>query len=228
MSATVFPAAMVLAAGKGTRLGELGLTTAKAVTEVDGEPLVRVVLRRLCAAGIQRCVINLHHLGEQVKAIVGDGQQLGIEVAYSHEEQLLDVAGGIAQALPLLGPQPFLLVNVDILTDFDLRRLVQLLPAFDDRLAHLVLGHNQDFRPAGDFALRDGQVQPLAGDTGHTYIGTAAYAPALFADLEPGQPAPMQPLWQAAMAAGRVTGELHGGHWLDVGTPERLRQAQTG
>lgn len=220
------PAAMVLAAGRGTRLEKLGAASPKALMELGGRPAIVRVLERLRAAGIRRCVINLHHLGEQIEAVVGDGGALGIEVAYAREPELLDVAGGIANALELLGAEPFVVANADICSDLDFARPVAVAGRLGEADGHLFLGANPPFRPAGDFSLDAGRLVRQAGATpGHTYIGTAVYRPQLFAGLEAGAPAAMGPLWDRAIAAGRLAGELHPGWWIDIGTPQRLAEA---
>lgn len=220
------PPAMVLAAGQGTRLGGLGTHHAKATLTVAGVPLIARLLHRLRAGGVERCVINLHHLGDQVEAVVGDGSSFELTIAYSREPVLLDVAGGIANALTLLGDQPFIVANADIVSNFDFQRLVRLAPTLAAGHGHLVLGANPDFRPQGDFRLAAGNVGELDDQLGNTYLGIAAYTPAMFAMVTRGKPASMRPVWDAAMAATALSGELHLGLWHDTGTPERLAAAQ--
>ncbi|KGE02858.1 N-acetylmuramate alpha-1-phosphate uridylyltransferase MurU [Pseudohaliea rubra] len=213
---------MVLAAGRGERMRPLTLKTPKPLLAVGGKPLLAHHLERLAAGGIREVVINLSWLGEQIEAYCGDGGAWGLSLLYSREPEPLETAGGIVQALPLLGDAPFLVVNGDVFMDYDVpalaARAADLVPAG----AHLLLAENPDHHPGGDFALRGERVAgPAPGEATVTFTGTALYHPAFFAGLAPGA-RPLRPLFEAAMAAGRLSGERHGGRWVDVGTPERL------
>ena len=219
------PKVMILAAGRGERLRPLTDTTPKPLLPAGGRPLVVRAIERLAAAGFRELVINHAHLGERIEARLGDGAEWGVSIRYSPEGQALETAGGIARALPLLGDAPFLVVNGDVYSDFDFARLRPVAEALDgrDHLGHLVLVPNPAHHAAGDFGLRDGRVC-LEATPRHTFAGIAAYHPALFADLPAGARAPLAPLLRAAATAGRLGGELYGGYWLDVGTPERLAE----
>ena len=209
--------AMLLAAGRGERLRPLTDSTPKPLLEVRGEPLIGWHLRALARAGVREVVINLAWLGGQIRARVGDGARYGLAVQYSAEpEGALETGGGIFQALPLLGPGPFLVVNGDTYTDIEFARLA-IAPG---ELAHLVLVPNPAHHPRGDFALRDGLVQAEGGPR-LTYSGVGVYRPELFAGCQPGR-FPLLPLLQQAIAARALGGELHRGAWTDVGTVERL------
>ncbi|MFM2289751.1 MAG: hypothetical protein RL684_2894, partial [Pseudomonadota bacterium] len=209
--------AMLLAAGRGERLRPLTDRTPKPLLEVRGEPLIGWHLRALARAGVHEVVINLAWLGGQIRARIGDGERYGLAVQYSSEpEGALETGGGIFQALPLLGPGPFLVVNGDTYTDIDFARLA-IAPG---ELAHLVLVPNPAHHPRGDFALRDGLVQAEGGPR-LTYSGVGVYRPELFAGCQPGR-FPLLPLLQKAIAARALGGELHHGAWTDVGTVERL------
>jgi MurNAc alpha-1-phosphate uridylyltransferase len=209
--------AMVLAAGRGERLRPLTDTTPKPLLEVRGETLLGWHLRALARAGVREVVINLAWLGGQIRSRIGDGAAYGLQVQYSPEpEGALETGGGIFQALPLLGPGPFLVVNGDTYADIDFAQLA-IAP---HELAHLVLVPNPAHHPGGDFALRDGLVQSQ-GDPRFTYSGIGVYRPGLFAGCQPGR-FPLLPLLQAAIAAQALGGELHAGAWTDVGTVERL------
>lgn len=192
----------------------------KPLLTVGGRPLIEYHLEALARAGIGDVVINLAWLGDRIREHVGDGTAFGLSVRYSDEgEQALETAGGIVNALPLLGGQPFLVVNGDIFTDFDFGTLA--LPP--GRMAHLVLVDNPPWHPGGDFTLAaDGSVGE-AGTGNLTYAGVGLFAPELFADCAVSV-APLAPLLRHASAAGRVSGEHHRGAWHDVGTPERLRE----
>lgn len=213
---------MLLAAGRGTRMRPLTDHTPKPLLPVAGQPLIVWHLQRLAAAGLQQVVINLHHLGEQIADCLGDGSAWGLQIHYSREAELLETAGGIIQALPLLGAQPFLLVNADVWTDLDFAQLCSRLP--DEADAHLVLVPNAAHHPQGDFALApDRRLLPAnAGFPVYTYSGVAVMRPQLFADWPPGV-LPLRPVLERALAAGRVQGELYRGEWHDIGTPQRLQ-----
>lgn len=208
---------MILAAGRGERMRPLTDVTPKPLLPVAGKPLIVWHLERLARAGIREIVINHAHLGDQIEALLGDGEAWGVRIAYSAEPQgALETAGGIANALPLLGDQPFLVVNGDIYCDWEFERA-----AIGTELAHLVLVDNPPHHPAGDFSLDDGKVGD--GKTARlTFSGIGLYRPELFDGITHGQPAKLAPLLREAIAAGRVSGEHHRGRWEDVGTPERL------
>lgn len=194
--------------------------TPKPLLPVGGRPLIEHHLLRLAASGYRDIVINLAWLGEQIRATLGDGSHFGVRIHYSEEpEGALETAGGIRNALPLLGDAPFLVVNGDIWCDHP-------LTPYDPgkALAHLVLVENPQQHPEGDFALQDGCVRDADADR-LTFSGIGHYRPELFEKL-PAGPQPLAPLLRRAMAEGRVTGERHTGQWLDIGTPERLQALQ--
>jgi len=208
--------AMVLAAGRGQRMRPLTDATPKPLLEVAGETLLARHLRRLAAAGIREVVINHAWLGEQVEAAVGGGGAWGLRVRYSPEEPALETGGGITAALPLLGEEPFVVVNGDVFTDFPFEQL----PAEPDGLGHLVLTPNPDHHAGGDFGLAGGRVR-TDGETSYTYTGIAVLRPALLAG-RPRSPFPLGPLLKEAAERDELAGELFTGEWNDVGTPERL------
>jgi MurNAc alpha-1-phosphate uridylyltransferase len=217
--------AMILAAGRGERMRPLTDVCPKPLLCVAGKPLIVWHLERLARAGFRQVVINHAHLGEQIEALLGDGEAWGLTINCSPEPPgALETAGGIAQALPLLGDEPFLVINGDIFCDWDLALAKTALAPVDATLAHLVMVPNPPQHPLGDFVLAHGKVG--AGETAHganlTFSGIGIYRPALFAALQRGQSAKLAPLLQEAIAAGRVSGERHDGQWTDVGTPERL------
>lgn len=215
--------AMILAAGRGERMRPLTDHCPKPLLEVAGEPLIGWHLRRLAAAGIREVVVNHAHLGAMIEARLGDGAAWGVSIRYSPEPAALETAGGIAQALPLLGDAPFLVVNGDVWCDFDLARAPALAERMqaDDLLAWCVLVPNPPHHPEGDFGLARAR---LRADTAprHTFSGIGVYRPALFDGIARGTRAPLGPLLRAAAASGRIGGEVHAGRWTDVGTPERL------
>ena len=209
---------MILAAGRGERMRPLTDRTPKPLLPVAGKPLIVWHLERLARAGFRDIVINHAHLGDQIEALLGNGDAWGLHIQYSAEPQgALETAGGIANALPLLGSEPFLVVNGDIFCDWDFTRT----NAISIDMAHLVLINNPPHNPDGDFSLSEGKVG--AGKTARlTFSGIGIYRPGLFAGIERGQPAKLAPLLRTAIDAGQITGEHHTGRWVDVGTPERL------
>lgn len=210
--------AMVLAAGRGERMRPLTDITPKPLLEVGGKPLIAYHLERLAEAGIDDVVINLAWLGSHIREALGDGASYGVSITYSDEgPEALETGGGIFRALRWLGDAPFLVVNGDVWTDIDLATLAALRT---DALAHLVLVPNPPHHPRGDFALVGARVTE-SGDARYTYSGIGRYTPEFFAGCTDGK-FPLLPLLRRAMAAERLTGELHGGEWLDIGTPERL------
>lgn len=226
--------ALIFAAGLGERMRPLTEHTPKPLLEVAGEPLIVWHLRRLAALGIRDVVINTAWLAEQFPRRLGDGAAFGLRLHYSYEGQTaLETGGGMLHALPLLGPAPFLAINGDIWSDFDLARL----PTEPDGLAHLVVVDNPPHHRNGDFVLRDdGRLDHRDGTTATlTFAGIGVYRPTFLDGWQqavgaaPGTTAlpprfKLLPLLQAAMATARLGGEHHRGRWTDVGTPERLLQ----
>jgi MurNAc alpha-1-phosphate uridylyltransferase len=215
--------AMLLAAGRGERLRPLTDAVPKALVEAGGKPLIAWHLERLAGTGFREAVINVSHLGERIIERIGDGGRYGLRLHYSRERERLETAGGIANALPLLGAEPFLLVNADVYCECDFSRLRKV--ALGERLAHLVLVPNPPHRAKGDFSLRAGSVGDEAAPR-YTYAGVAVMAPALLASVKPGEKAPLAPLLYDAAARGRLGGELYEGLWQDVGTVERLAELE--
>jgi MurNAc alpha-1-phosphate uridylyltransferase len=214
---------MILAAGRGERMRPLTDRLPKALLEAGGRPLIVHLIERLARAGLTDLVINVSHLGDCIERALGDGAALGVHIAYSREQQPLETGGGIAYALPLLGPAPFVVVNGDIYTDFDFARLERAAAALGrGRLAHLVLVDNPAHHPRGDFCLHAGRVSERGARRRLTFSGIGLYSPRLFAPLARGARAPLRALLGPAVERGLVSGEHHRGLWLDVGTPQRL------
>lgn len=211
--------AMILAAGRGERLRPLTDATPKALVEVGGRPLIEWHLLRLAEAGVSSVVINVDWLGEQIIERLGDGRRYGINIVYSPEfGNVLETAGGIQKALPMLSSAPFWVINADVFTDW------QLPAKAPPGAAHLVLVPTPSFKQQGDFALHGGLVHN-AGEELLTFSGIAHYRPEFFADLKPGR-APLAPLLRAAADEHALTGELHSGAWNDVGTEARLQEVR--
>jgi N-acetyl-alpha-D-muramate 1-phosphate uridylyltransferase len=211
--------AMILAAGRGERMRPLTDAIPKSLLEVRGKPLIAGLIEALARAGIRDIVINHAHLGHMIEAALGDGRRFGIAIRYSREAEALETAGGIARALPLLGGEPFIVVNGDLFCDFDFSALVGT--ALEQNLAHLVLVANPPHHPQGDFALKGAQVAET-GQPMLTFSGIGLYRAELFSSIRPGSKGQIAPLLRAAMARGLVSGEVHRGIWHDVGTPKRL------
>lgn len=220
--------AMILAAGLGTRMRPLTDHTPKPLLEVGGKPLIVWHVDNLVRAGFTDIVINTAWLGEKLEAALGDGRALGAHIRWSHEGEPLETAGGLVRALPLLGSDPFLVVNGDIWLRYDFTALRTSF-AHMQKLAHLVLVANPAHNPQGDFALKgrvfagvECRVQS-EGEPRFTFSGLSVMSPRLFAELPQGKRA-LAPLLRAAMADDLVSGEYFAGPWVDVGTPARLAE----
>jgi MurNAc alpha-1-phosphate uridylyltransferase len=215
--------AMILAAGRGERMRPLTDNTPKPLLQVGGKPLIVWHLENLASAGIKEIVINHAHLGEQIVTALGNGQRWGVSIQYSAEETALETAGGIANALPLLGEDFFLVVNGDIFTDMcftNCRQQADIMQQ-QNRLAHLYLVDNPPQHAQGDFSLNNGLIE-AEGPSKLTFSGIGIYHPKLFANVEQGQSAKLAPILRAAMLHEQVSGEHFPGEWHDIGTPERL------
>lgn len=210
--------AMILAAGRGERMRPLTDSLPKPLLAVGGKPLIVHHIEKLKAAGVRELVINHAWLGHKLVAALGDGSELGVSILWSAEESALETAGGIVQALPLLGDEPFLVINGDTWLDLDYAALVAQ-PLGDD-LAHLWLVPNPPQHPHGDFSLRGDRVLDAPA---LTFSGVGLYRPAAFAELAPGA-RKLAPLLRQWMAEGRVGGSLLAGEWRDIGTVARLRE----
>jgi len=203
--------AMILAAGRGERLRPLTDSTPKPLLEVRGKPLIVYHLEALHKAGFNEIVINLSWLGDQIRTRLGSGSEFGVSIEYSEEAAALETAGGILQALPLLGER-FVVVNGDVFTDYDFVAL-KLAEKSANRLAHLVLVDNPLQRT----------IVGNDGSPRHTFSGIARYHRSFFDGLAPGKQA-LAPLLRAAATEGQVSGELFSGLWVDIGTAERLQR----
>lgn len=213
--------AMILAAGRGERMRPLTLERPKPLLEAGGAPLIVHHLRALAAAGFEDVVINLSWLGVQIREALGDGGRYGLRLHYSDEgPEPLETGGGIFRALPLLGAGPFLVLNGDVWTDLDWNDLRERLAPSD--LAHIVLVPNPAHNPQGDFVLERGRIVESASER-LTFSGVGVYRAALLDGCSDGI-FKLAPLLRAAARDRRVSGEVHTGAWLDIGTTERLAQ----
>lgn len=224
--------AMILAAGRGERMRPLTDDCPKPLLQVGQCTLIEWHIKSLVAAGVTEIVINHAWLGAKIEQALGNGQAFGANIQYSAEGgQGLETAGGIATALPLLGNEPFIVVNGDVFTDIDFAALKLQAASINahDHLVHLLLVENPIHHLEGDFGLLEsGQIEPkpLQGEP-LTFSGIGIYHPDFFADTIPHQPAKLAPLLRDAMNQGLVTGQKHQGLWLDVGTIERLEEARS-
>jgi MurNAc alpha-1-phosphate uridylyltransferase len=218
------PRAVILAAGRGERLRPLTDTVPKPLLRVGGRALIEWQIERLALAGFRDLVVNHSHLGAQIEEALGDGRRFGVRIRYSPESPALETAGGIVQAMPLLDPQPFVVVSGDIHTAFDFASLGARIDAIarnpDTHVAHLVLVDNPPWYAKGDMGLVDGRITrsgPLL-----TYGNIAVFHPRIFLGLGPGTWLKLFPWLYQFVDAGLVTGEHYRGPWDNVGTAEQL------
>jgi MurNAc alpha-1-phosphate uridylyltransferase len=209
---------MILAAGEGRRMRPLTADKPKPLIEVSGKPLLEFHLERLVAAGFSDIVVNASYHAQQIVDYCGDGSRWGCHIEVIVEPTPLETAGGILNALPSLGDEPFAVINGDVFTDYPLERLRLHDLMADD--AHLVMIPNPAHHPAGDFKLSDGRIGVGSGSR-VTFSGLSVMSSALFAGLASGKSA-LRPRLEAAISSQRLSGELWSGLWSDVGTPERL------
>lgn len=213
--------AMILAAGRGERLRPLTDQVPKPLLPVARQPLVVYTIAALVASGYNDLVINIAHLGQMIKEVLGNGERFGATIQYSDEgDTALETAGGIRNALPLLGDRPFLVVNGDLATDFPFAELRH--KSID--LAHLVLVANPEHHPQGDFGLQQNLISENS-QTRYTFSGIGVYHPHLFSGL-PQQKSPLGPVLRQAAKQSRVSGQLYRGFWMDIGTPQRLKELE--
>lgn len=227
--------AMILAAGRGQRMRPLTDHTPKPLLPVGGKPLIVWHIEKLVAAGIPDIVINTAWLGEKLQSALGDGASYGARLVWSAEDPPLETAGGIARALPALGPEPFLVVNGDVWCDWDFRAALSCAEALVqcEALAWLLLVDNPAHNPQGDFLLApQGHIFHVpelapAKSVSLTFSGIGVYDPRLFVGVSGDDPAPLAPVLRHAMQHHAVIGSQHQGMWWDIGTPERLQQLDT-
>jgi N-acetyl-alpha-D-muramate 1-phosphate uridylyltransferase len=219
--------AMILAAGRGERMRPLTDRVPKPLLSVGGKPLIEWHVERLANAGFDSIVVNHAHLGQMIESFLGDGRRYGVDIFYSPETEALETAGGIANALTHLGSEPFAVVNADIFCDYDFHQVVERIKAMRQRMdmnqAHLVMVDNPPHHPGGDFSLADGRLSP-AGPQMLTFSGIGVYRPELFRGIPAGSKCKLIEPLRFAMSQGKLGGEYFGGRWVDVGTPERLKQ----
>ena len=213
--------AMILAAGRGERLRPLTDKIPKPLIKIAGKSLIEYHIGNLATAGYKDIVINTAWLAEKIHAQLGDGAQYGVSISYSDEGTALETAGGIINALPLLGKGSFLVVNGDIWCDYNFSKLPGLNPGIQ---AHLVLVDNPGHNPEGDFALQDGLIRN-SNDTLYTFSGIGIYTVDFFAEQSPGA-LPLAPIIRNKCEKNLVSGQYHNGLWADAGTIERLHDLE--
>lgn len=219
--------AMILAAGRGNRLRPLTDQTPKPLLPLDGKPLIVYHLEKLAKAGVKEVVINTAWLPEAFPQTLGEGEGFGLKIHYSPEpEGGLETAGGVINALPMLGEEPFLLINGDVFSEIDYASWVRKTANFksENRLAHLCLVPTPDFKQQGDFGLESASSQVIAQGE-WTFAGISIVSPRLFAGMETGF-IPLAPILRKAMDQQLVSGEIYDGYWSDIGTLQRLQEAQ--
>jgi len=211
---------MILAAGRGERLRPLTDSTPKPLLKVGEKSLIEYHLYKLAQADIKDVIINTAWLGQQIQQSLGNGEKYNLNIHYSDEgDQALETAGGIIKALPLLGDEPFLIINGDIFTDYNFKQLTKLELQGE---AHLVMVENPDHNKQGDFALKNNWLEN-SGEPLYTYSGIGIYTKQFFAGYPEGVTA-LAPILKEKIARKKVSGELHKTAWTDVGTKERLQQ----
>ena len=211
---------MILAAGRGDRMKPLTNQTPKPLLNVQGKPLIQHAIENLVIAGFTDIVINVAYLSAQIMKTLGNGHQFGAKIIYSDEgKEGLETAGGIIKALPLLGDQPFLVINSDIMCDYPLKTLKEKTI----KLAHLILVENPEFHHEGDFSLATDGYLSTATENRHTFSGIGVYHPRLFDHQREGK-LKLGPILKAAADKGQVTGEKFTDLWMDIGTPQRLKE----
>ena len=213
--------AMILAAGKGERMRPLTDQIPKPLLEVAGKPLIAWHLEKLAKANFEDVIINHAYLGKMIEAYVGDGSRWNLKIAYSREGSPLETAGGIKKALPLIGDQPFLVINADIYTDFNFATIKNR--NLNDCKGHLVMVKNPKQHPDGDFFLQNNQIE-LEGKERLTFSGIAIYQPKIFEDINIEPVAKLAPILKKLIGEKCISGEAYQGLWFDIGTPERLNE----
>ncbi|MEE4244025.1 MAG: nucleotidyltransferase family protein [Kangiellaceae bacterium] len=209
--------ALILAAGLGTRMRPLTDHCPKPLLAVGDHKLIEYHLYRLAAIGVTEVIINTAYLAEQIEDYLADGERYGLTIHYSQEGMPLETGGAIRHALPLLGDQPFLLINGDVYCEYPLTSLLDQDPEF----AHLLLVPNPEFKQQGDFGCVDGLLTNQADEL-YTYAGIGVYQPSFFQQYQTQSSFPLAPIIRQQADAKRVTAELYNGVWMDIGTPQRL------
>lgn len=213
--------AMILAAGRGKRLSPLTDSCPKPLIKVRGKALIEYHLEALRLIGIKHVVINISYLGHQLQHALGTGKKWDLQIDYSIEDPVLETGGGIVNALPLLGDEPFIVLSSDIWTNFPFNQLKNKI-ILENKLAHLILVDNPEHNQDGDFGL---EKDIVVNTPQYTYANIGLYRPELFKACTPGV-FPLAPLLRSAISKGLLTGEHYPGIWSDIGTVERLQRVE--
>lgn len=224
---------MILAAGRGQRMSPLTDHCPKPLLTLCGKPLIVHHIEKLVSAGFRDIVINHAYLGHMIEEALGDGSQFGCHINYSAEKTALETAGGVANALPLLGESPFLLINGDVWTDWDYRegwqqlllqqQISQQQDSGEDGFLWLV--PNPEHNPDGDFSLHDNRVGLSSDGDACTFSGISILSPRLFRQL-PSDVMPLAPILRNAINRQSLRGQVLKAAWVDVGTPQRLKSLE--
>ena len=212
---------MILAAGRGERMGNLTQNCPKPLLKVKGRCLIDWHLIKLCEAGFKDIVINVAYLSKEIIEFVGDGSKWGLNISISEEEQALETAGGIKKAIKYLGDEPFAVINADIFSDYNYENL-KARSLQNNSMGHLVLVNNPDHNLKGDFGIMDNGILTMNSERLLTFSGIAIYDPKFFSELAEGNKIKLAPILEIAINKKCIQGELFEGLWSDVGTPERL------
>ncbi len=212
---------MILAAGRGQRMGELTNNQPKLLLKVAGSYLIEHAIQAFSQAGIKEIVINVSYFKEQIMAALGTGRRYGLKLFYSEEKERLETGGGIVKALPLLGEEPFVVWSGDVICDYPLAQLLQQ-PL---RLAHLVMVDNPAFKPQGDYCLNQNHEIEYGPGKTYTFANIGLYRPALFTGCQPIFRR-LADIWQDAILQKQITGECYHGLWHNIGTPQDLKTAE--
>ena len=218
--------AFIFAAGLGKRLAPITDHTPKPLVSVCGLPLIVWHIRKLVSIGITDLVINCHWLRHKLMSALGDGSEFGARILWSEEQELLNTGGGLKNALPLVGDQPFLVINGDVWTDYPFEKLLKTT-LLDTNLAHLVMVANPPQHTEGDFSITSNGKLREAGEKRYTYSGIGLYRPELLTKFAPAiQSFPLPVALRQAIATDQISGEFYSGDWEDVGTIERLNSLE--
>ena len=213
--------AMILAAGRGERMGNITQNCPKPLLRVKGRCLIDWHLIKLYDAGFKDVVINVAYLSKEIIEFVGDGSKWGLNISISEEEQALETAGGIKQAIKYLGDEPFAVINADIFSDYNYKNLKNR-SLENKRMGHLVLVNNPEHNPKGDFGIMDDGILTMNSERLLTFSGIAIYDPKFFSEVAEGNKIKLAPILEIAINKKCIQGELFEGFWSDVGSPERL------
>tara|TARA_B100000767_G_scaffold257012_1_gene264506 strand:- start:986 stop:1654 length:669 start_codon:yes stop_codon:yes gene_type:complete len=213
--------AMILAAGRGKRMGNLTQNCPKPLLKVKGKCLIDWHLSKLYEAGFKDVVINVSYLSKEIIEFVGDGSNWKLNISISEEIEALETAGGIKKAIKYLGNEPFAAINADIFSNYDYKNLT-IRSLYNRSIGHLVLVNNPEHNPEGDFGLLDDGALTMNSSRLLTFSGIAIYDPKFFSELLEGSKIKLSPILEIAINKNYIQGELFDGLWSDVGTPERL------